>query len=75
MALTKELMMESYATIRWVPADIKSLHPDWSDEKCADVLSHIASDLEDASISAGWEAIDVLIRMLHLDEDEDEDEV
>ena len=67
-------MNEAYLTIKWCPADIKSLHPDWSDEKCADVLSDIASGLEEASISAGWEAIDVLIHMNNLDDDEGEDE-
>lgn len=66
-------MMESYATIKWCPADIKSLHPNWSDEKCAEVLSDIASGLEEASISAGWEAIDVLIHMNSLDDEEEEE--
>lgn len=73
MALTQEEMMEPYATIRWVPADIKSLHPEWSDEKCADVLSDIAEYLEDRSIELGWEVIEVLLRTFTVtDGDEDE---
>lgn len=66
-----DLMMEPYATIHWCPADIKSLHPDWSDEKCADVLGDIARHLEDRSIELGWEVIQTLLWDYEKDEDEE----
>ena len=71
MALTKDEMYEPYATIHWTPADIKSLHPEWSDEKCCDVMHNIAGWLEDRSIELGWEVIETLIREYEEDEDEE----
>lgn len=54
-------MYEAYVTISWCPTDIKSLHEDWSDEKCMDALSEIAGMLEDRSIELGWEVIENLL--------------
>ena len=74
MALTQDEMMKPYATIRWCPADIKSLHEEWSDEKCCEVMHNIAGWLEDRSIELGWEVIQTLLWDYEQDDEEDEDE-
>lgn len=73
MALTDYEMMEPLATIHWCAADIKSLQPDWSDEKCVEVLSDIGDYLEQRSIELGWEVIEVLLRTFTVTTDEDEE--
>jgi hypothetical protein len=53
-------MYEKIATISWCPADVKSIYPHWSDEKCVEVLDTISGYLEDRSIELGWEVLEVL---------------
>jgi len=47
--------------ITWSLADIKSRQPQWSDDRCDEFLADVAKDIEDSSISAGWDVIDSLI--------------
>lgn len=71
----KDPMFRPYATIHWCPADVKNLHPEWSDDKCMDVLSSVAGWLEARSIELGWEVLEGLVSDYEYEEDEDEDEV
>jgi len=47
--------------IEWKVEDIKSLRPDWSMDKCDEVLSELAGVIEERSIETGWEVIESLI--------------
>jgi hypothetical protein len=47
--------------IQWSIADIRSLRPDWSKDKCDEVLSDMAGIIEERSIETGWEVIESLI--------------
>lgn len=55
--------------ITWTYEDIKSIRPNWSDDKCDEFLSSIAGDIEDRSIEVGWDVINMLADM---EGDEDE---
>ena len=59
----------SFASVSWCVDDIKELRPDWSDDECHTFLTNYEGRIQDAMVSAGWEAIDVL-----LGDNEDEDE-
>ena len=58
--------------ITWSLADVNSRQPQWSDDRCDEFLADVAKDIENASISAGWEVIDSLI--CQEDDYEDSDE-
>lgn len=60
-------------TIEWSIDDIKDRRPNWSDEKCNQVLSDLAGYLEDESINAGWEVIDNCLWEYDEEEEEEED--
>ena len=53
---------EEAVTIKWLPADVKSLYPDWTDEQCAEALHQISNYLVDSSIESGWEILGVLLQ-------------
>lgn len=58
-------------TITWEVEDIKSLRPNWSEDKCEEVLGEISGQLEDRSIELGWEVIEDLLNMDYEDEEEE----
>lgn len=60
--------------IKWTYEDIKSLRPDWSDEKCDEVLGDLAGTIEDISIERGWEVIESSIHEYDDEEYEEEEE-
>ena len=49
-------------TITWLPDDVKSLYPDWTDEQCADALHQVSKYLVDSSIESGWEILGILLQ-------------
>ena len=56
-------MSESYKVmITWTSEDIKKLKPNWSLEKCEDFLETVGSDLEDSSISHGWDFLEMMLK-------------
>ena len=71
--MTKDPMMEYYATINWCPADVKAIREDWSDEKCMEMLEKVGGWLEERSIEIGWEILETLLDMED-DGEEDDDE-
>ena len=54
---------DEMVVIRWSWEDIQSLRPDWSQEKCGEMLDAIAKGLHDRSIELGWEIMETLIEM------------
>jgi hypothetical protein len=54
---------DEMVVIRWSWQDVQSLRPDWSQEKCDEVLGTIAKGLHDRSIELGWEVMETLIEM------------
>ena len=51
-----------FATIRWSTEDIKSVRPDWTDERVEAVAFLIRRTLEERSIEEGWTILTDLIR-------------
>ena len=54
---------DEMVVIRWSWEDVQSLRPDWSQEKCDEMLDAIAKGLHDRSIELGWEIMETLIEM------------
>jgi hypothetical protein len=54
---------DEMVVIRWSWEDVQSLRPDWSQEKCDEMLDTIAKGLHDRSIELGWEIMETLIEM------------
>ena len=54
-------MAEKYVTVSWCPADVQDIRPDWSDEKCMEMLQQIARNLEELSIEKGWDILENLL--------------
>ena len=52
---------EYYAMVRWAAADVQSLRPDWTLERCEEELRGIESNLQDRLIELGHEVIDTLL--------------
>lgn len=44
--------------IRWVPEDIKTLHPDWSQDQCEAALKKVSKQLVSQSINSGWAVLE-----------------
>jgi hypothetical protein len=54
-----------FATIRWSLLDIKSIRPDWSDERVEAVAFLIRRTLEERSIEEGWSILTDLLDMFN----------
>ena len=52
-----------FATIKWSTLDIKSIRPDWSDERIEAVAFLIRRTLEERSIEEGWTIMTDLLNM------------
>ena len=63
-------MLEKYVQVSWCPEDVKILYPDWSDEKCQDLLDKISPYLEDRLIELGWDVMETLLG--NYDEEEED---
>lgn len=48
-------------TVKWVAEDIKWIQPEWSDEKCDEVLGEISKQLESRVIEVGNDALYYLL--------------
>jgi hypothetical protein len=55
--------------IRWLPDDIQSLKPEWSYERCVEVLDEISGAFEDRNTETGWEILEIMV-----DEQDEESE-
>jgi len=59
--------------IVWLPNDVQTLRESWSYEKCLDELSKLSGDIEDRSIAAGWDALEMLLPTEFEEEEENDD--
>lgn len=44
--------------IRWVPEDLKKIHPDWSKDQCEAALQQVSKQLVSQSINSGWAVLE-----------------
>jgi hypothetical protein len=44
--------------IRWVPEDLKKIHPDWSRDQCEAALEKVSKQLVSQSIDSGWAVLE-----------------
>ena len=54
---------DEMVVIRWSWEDVQSLRPDWSQEKCDEMLDTIAKGLHERSVELGWEIMETLIEI------------
>jgi hypothetical protein len=52
---------EYLASVAWHADDIRTLRPDWDDERCNAFLEDNGDYIQDAMIERGWEAIESLL--------------
>lgn len=57
-------------TVKWVGEDIKAIRPDWSVDKCNEVLGDLSKQLEDRVIELGNDALYCLLTDWEADNDE-----
>ena len=50
-----------FATAAWQVGDIKSVAPEWSDERCAEFLRVNGTHIQEAMVQAGWNSIAALL--------------
>ena len=43
--------------VKWTEEDVQELRPDWTPDKCAQLLEKHGSFIEDAMIDEGWKAL------------------
>ena len=61
-------------TVKWIAEDIKGLYPDWSDDKCEEVLDEISRHLQNRVIELGNEVLELLTNEWDLDNQPEEEE-
>lgn len=49
------------AIVKWVGADIQALKPDWSEDKCNEVMGELSRYLEDRVVELGNDALHCLL--------------
>ena len=54
-------MTGEYAEVAWRIADVQGLRENWTDEQAADFLYKHESDIQEAMIQRGWQAIEDLL--------------
>jgi hypothetical protein len=54
--------MALWATVEWLPEDIKTLKPEWSDEECLSFLERNETKIRDRIIELGWEVITSFVK-------------
>jgi hypothetical protein len=64
----------SEIVIKWLPEDIASYHPEWSEEMCELVLEEIGSRLADRVIEYGYEQLSELVERYIMENDISEEE-
>lgn len=52
---------DRHAEVSWCAEDIKTLRPDWSDEKCNEFLMDNEDNIQCSMIEHGWTAIESLL--------------
>ena len=58
--------------IKWLDEDIAGIRPDWSEEKCSEVLEDIGASLADQTIEFGYDIMHLLVRQWEVDNNDDE---
>ena len=61
-------------TVKWVAEDIKWIQPEWSEDKCDEVLGEISKQLESRVIEVGNDALYYLLSDWVADNEEGNDE-
>jgi hypothetical protein len=56
------MRQERHAKVSWCADDIRTLRPDWSDEKCNEFLASQKYHIQCAMIQHGWDVIEDLLR-------------
>ena len=54
-------MSDNYATASWEPGDIKTLRPDWTEDRCQRFLQENGKYITEAMVDGGWVAIEALL--------------
>ena len=52
---------EWFAVVRWSVEDVQERKPSWSNETCQGWLKEHEGAIQEAMVSAGWDAIDALL--------------
>lgn len=60
-------MLKPAVTITWCAEDVKTIHEDWSDEKCIQAIDYAAKTLTSRSIELGWDVLEDLVSMFEDD--------
>lgn len=63
-------MYEKYVEVSWCPADVKEMRPDWSDEKCQEMLGKVSNYFQDSFIESGWEILEIHLAMQEQEDEE-----
>jgi hypothetical protein len=50
-----------YAAAGWMPEDIETLRPDWTNERCLQFLKDNEKYITEAMVRDGWGAIEALL--------------
>lgn len=53
--------LERFARVAWTYADIQTLRPRWSRERCEEFLRANSDNIQERMIERGWEAIEALL--------------
>lgn len=57
-----QCLREYHASVSWCADDVRTLRPDWDDERCNHFLMDNEDDIQSAMIERGWDAIADLLR-------------
>ena len=60
--MSDDLDDEVFAEVSWNSEDVQTLRPDWSEEKCNELLAHASDNIEQAMIERGWSVLKDEIR-------------
>ncbi len=53
--------MDRFAEVAWTPADVQTLRPFWSLERCQRELEENERHIQNRLVELGWDVIDILI--------------
>lgn len=53
----KMIRMKQFAEVSWNAEDVQTLRPDWSEEKCNDMLKQEEDDIQISMIDRGWSVL------------------
>ena len=53
---------EVFAEVSWNSEDVQTLRPDWSEEKCNELLAQAEDNMQSIMIAQGWSVLENEIR-------------